>query len=111
VEERAGHRLSVEGLVRDPVFGLLDDRLLAGRLLAVAFDRDDVGRVQRAHHVEVLALPAELDELGGNGTNAHGDLRWVECVTTQSRRASSRSDRSDANARTRSRFARNVRNE
>src|SRR6185436_20129012 len=56
IEERPGNRLAIEGLVRAPIFGFLDHRLLPGGLLSVAFDGDDVRRVHRAHHVEVLAL-------------------------------------------------------
>src|SRR5260221_4590413 len=58
VVERAGHGLAVEGFVRDPVLGFLDDRTLAGGFLAVPFDGDDCRRIHRAHHVEVLASPA-----------------------------------------------------
>src|SRR5260370_40882080 len=47
VEEWASHGLAVERLVRNPIFALLDDRLLAVGLFAGAFDRDAVGRVHR----------------------------------------------------------------
>ena len=64
-------RLEVERLVGAPLLGLLDDRLLPGRLRAVALDGDDVRGVQRAHDVEVLALVAQVEELLGDGLKAH----------------------------------------
>src|SRR5258706_2427419 len=74
VEERAGHGFAIEGLVGDPVFGFLDHRTLAFGFLAVAFDRNDVGRVHGAHHVEVFALAAQLYKLTGNSSETHNGL-------------------------------------
>lgn len=72
VEEGAADFLVVEGFVGDPVLGFFDDGLLAGGFAAVAFDGDDVGRVERAHHVEIFALVAEVHELFGDGLEGHG---------------------------------------
>src|SRR4051794_10315423 len=77
-EERALHGLAVEIVVGDPPLRLLDHRRPAGRLLAVALDRDDVRRVHRAHHLEVLALPAQLHELRRYGLKAHGVISWLK---------------------------------
>src|ERR1700692_3818976 len=46
IEKRPGHSLPVEGFVRDPVLRFLDHRILAGGLLAVAFNRNNLSRVQ-----------------------------------------------------------------
>jgi hypothetical protein len=70
IEKWPCHSLSVEGFVGDPVLGFLDHWTLAGGLLAVAFNRNNVWRVQRTHDVEVLALPAQLNKLAGNRSNA-----------------------------------------
>src|SRR5580700_3953307 len=66
IEKRSCHSLSIEGFVGDPVLRFLDHRILPGGLLAVAFNRNNVRRVHRAHDVEVLALPAQLHKLAGN---------------------------------------------
>ena len=50
---------------------------LPAGLPAVAFDGDDVGGVHRAHHVEVLALVAQLDEFLGEGLKAHAEPPWL----------------------------------
>src|ERR1700722_16891514 len=67
VEERAGHGFAVEGFIGDPVLGFLDDRTLPGSLLAVAFDGDDCRRIEGAHHIEVLPLPAQVHKLFRDG--------------------------------------------
>src|ERR1700676_1097800 len=75
IEKRPGHSLPVEGFVGDPVLRFLDHRILAGGLLAVAFNRNNARRVHRAHDVDVLALPAQLHKLAGNRSNTHGGLQ------------------------------------
>src|ERR1700730_6887043 len=75
IEKRPGHSLSIEGLVGDPVLRFLDYRILAGGFLAVAFNRNNIRRVHRAHDVEVLALPAQLYKLTGNRSNTHDGLQ------------------------------------
>src|SRR5262249_34731125 len=81
VEERPGHGLAVEGVVGNPVLGFLDHRTLADGLLAVALNRDNVGRVHRVHHVEVLALSTELHKLACDCSKTHGCLQSVECFS------------------------------
>src|SRR5262249_42445980 len=53
---------------------LVDDRLLADEFPAVAFHRDHLWRVHRAHDLEVLPLVAQIHEFIGDCLNAHGDL-------------------------------------
>src|ERR1700733_12283213 len=77
IEKRPGHSLTVEGFVGDPVLRFLDHRILAGRLLAVALNRNNIRRVQSAHDVEVLALPAQLHKLAGNCSNTHDGLQTL----------------------------------
>src|SRR5688572_27387801 len=56
VEERPADLFPVDRVGGLPALGLLDDRRLAGGLPAVALDRNDAGRVHRAHDLEVLPL-------------------------------------------------------
>src|SRR6202043_1625787 len=78
------HSFPVEGLVGDPILGFLDHRILAGGLLAVAFHRNNVRRVHRAHDVEVLALPAQLHKLAANRSDTHvSDLRTAGHLTKE----------------------------
>src|SRR5207248_2300221 len=74
IEERPGHGFAVKSFVCAPVLGFLDHRALAGGFLAVAFNRNDLRRVHRAHHVEVLALPAQLHKLTGYSSETHSGL-------------------------------------
>jgi hypothetical protein len=91
IEKRPGHSFSVEGFVGDPILRFLDHRILAGGLVAVAFNRNNVRRVHRAHDVEVLALPAQFHKLAGYRSNAHYELQSLV-----SRRAQWVDDNTDA---------------
>src|SRR5580658_4112169 len=75
IEKRSGDSLPIEGFVGNPVLGFLDHGILAGGFLAVTFHRNNVRRVQGAHDVEVLALPAQLHEFAGNRSNTHDGLQ------------------------------------
>src|SRR5262245_46906652 len=50
-EKRPVQLLTMEDVVVLEYFRLTDDRLLADGFLAVAFDRDHVRRIHRAHHL------------------------------------------------------------
>ena len=70
--------IQVNGAIGRPLRRKEDHRLLTGGLLAVAFDGDDGRGVHRAHHVGVLALPAQLHEFVSDYLNAHGELLFQE---------------------------------
>src|SRR5262249_41353497 len=80
VVEGSADRLAVERLVGHPVLGFLDDRPLARRFLAITLDGDDVRRVHRAHHIEVLTLSAQFYKLVCNGSKTHDELSFVKSV-------------------------------
>jgi len=56
--------------------------LLAGGLLAVTFDGDNVRRIHRAHHIKVLPLPAQFHKLLGNGSKAHDKLLFEKLAVS-----------------------------
>src|SRR6478735_9075150 len=80
VKKRPADLFTVERQTLGPILRLLDHRLLANSLLAVALNGDDVGGVHRAHDVKVLSLVAQVDEFFGERVKAHEGLLLAASV-------------------------------